>query len=306
RKENNMSSKIFPKEGEIQSIPIVSNDFQNEFDDKIVVVPTTTDDIEGIQPFEVFINNALETGLDCPKPKQTLSIAIPTSLYQKLMKEVGKGKIGKFIKETVEEKLEQEKENLVISNDTQNLFSPLITVMPITSLKAGDKIFPFQIFIQLKKESVILVDQIQTIDREKFLDRIAKVSEEIMEKIVEKYEKYLNQSIIIKRGDEEIPVPFIQILDALTGSGKTVILAKTAGEISKLSPLKPIILWLSKASVVVEQSFNNLTSGGKYHHLLGKSEVIMLSEYQERLLEENETLVLFATVGTFNQKDKEA
>ncbi|KLL04585.1 MAG: hypothetical protein MRERV_17c022 [Mycoplasmataceae bacterium RV_VA103A] len=46
------------------------------------------------------------------EPKQTLSIAIPTSLYQKLMKEVGKGKIGKFIKETVEEKLEQEKENL--------------------------------------------------------------------------------------------------------------------------------------------------------------------------------------------------
>ncbi|CAG8753698.1 16958_t:CDS:2, partial [Cetraspora pellucida] len=124
--------------------------------------------------------------------------------------------------------------------------------------------------------------------------------------MVEKYEKYLNQSIIIKRGDEEIPVLFIQILDALTGSGKTVILAKTVGEISKLPPLKLIILWLSKASVVVEQSFNNLTSGGKYHHLLGKSEVIMLSEYQERLLEENETLILFATVGTFNQKDKEA
>ncbi|CAG8743086.1 11275_t:CDS:2, partial [Cetraspora pellucida] len=60
-----MSSKIFPKEGEIQSIPL-SNDFQNEFDDKIVVVPTTTDDIKNIEPFEVFINNALETGLDCP------------------------------------------------------------------------------------------------------------------------------------------------------------------------------------------------------------------------------------------------
>jgi type III restriction enzyme len=128
--------------------------------------------------------------------------------------------------------------------------------------------------------------------------------------IVEKYENYFNRSISItikkKGGDEEIPVPFIQILDALTGSGKTVILAKSVGEISKLTPLKPITLWLSKASVVVEQSFDNLTSGGKYHHLLGKSEVIMLSEYQERLLEENETLILFATVGTFNQKDKEA
>ncbi|CAG8794131.1 17311_t:CDS:2, partial [Cetraspora pellucida] len=93
--------------------------------------------------------------------------------------------------------------------------------------------------------------------------------------IVEKYEKHLGNPayLIIKNKEgevkDEIPVPFIQILDALTGSGKTVILAKTVGEIRK-------------------------------------SEVIMLSEYQERLLEENETLVLFATVGTFNQKDKEA
>jgi type III restriction enzyme len=140
--------------------------------------------------------------------------------------------------------------------------------------------------------------------------KLFEFQEKAVLEIVEKYENYLNQSISItvkrKSGDEETPVPFIQILDALTGSGKTVILAKTVGEISKLTPLKPIVLWLSKASVVVEQSFNNLTSGGKYHHLLGKSEVIMLSEYQERLLEENETLILFATVGTFNQKDKEA
>jgi hypothetical protein len=61
-------------------------------------------------------------------------------------------------------------------------------------------------------------------------------------KIVEKYEEYLRQSITIYRGNEKTPVPFIQILDALTGSGKTVILAKTIGEISKLSQKSPIIL----------------------------------------------------------------
>jgi len=58
--------------------------------------------------------------------------------------------------------------------------------------------------------------------------------------------------------------------------------------------------------VVVEQSFNNLTTGGKYHHLLGKCQVIMLAEFQENCLLENEPLILFATVGTFNQKDKES
>src|SRR4051794_21759410 len=61
-------------------------------------------------------------------------------------------------------------------------------------------------------------------------------------KIVEKYENYFRQPIIIKKGSEETPVPFIQILDALTGSGKTVILAKTIGEISKLSERNSVIL----------------------------------------------------------------
>ena len=47
------------------------------------------------------------------EPKQTLSITIPTSLYQKLQQEVGKGKISKFIKETVEEKLTEKEDKLV-------------------------------------------------------------------------------------------------------------------------------------------------------------------------------------------------
>ena len=46
------------------------------------------------------------------EPKQTLSITIPISLYQKLQREVRKGKISQFIKQTIEERLEQEKENL--------------------------------------------------------------------------------------------------------------------------------------------------------------------------------------------------
>ena len=75
---------------------------------------------------------------------------------------------------------------LVVSNDKQNIFSPLIIVLPITSLKVGDEIFPFQISIQLKKESVILVDQIQTIDRDKFKDRIGKLESELIEEIEKK------------------------------------------------------------------------------------------------------------------------
>jgi len=75
---------------------------------------------------------------------------------------------------------------LVISNDRQNTASPLITVIPITSLKESDKVFSFQVPIQLKKESVILVDQIQTIDRDKFKDKITKAEEKLMEEVERK------------------------------------------------------------------------------------------------------------------------
>lgn len=83
---------------------------------------------------------------------------------------------------------------LVISNDKQNTVSPLITVIPITSLKLGDKVFSFQVSIQLKKESIILVDQIQTIDRDKFLDRITKISEEMIGKV----EKCIHLTLALK------------------------------------------------------------------------------------------------------------
>src|SRR6185369_1970151 len=75
---------------------------------------------------------------------------------------------------------------LVVSNNRQNFASPLITVIPITSLKEGDKVFSFQVSIQLKKDSVILVDQIQTIDRNKFKDKVAEIDSELMKEVENK------------------------------------------------------------------------------------------------------------------------
>ncbi len=40
--------------------------------------------------------------------------------------------------------------------------------------------------IQLKKKSVILVDQIQTIDRDKFKDKITEAQEKLMEEVERK------------------------------------------------------------------------------------------------------------------------
>jgi mRNA interferase MazF len=71
---------------------------------------------------------------------------------------------------------------LVISNDGQNKFSPLITILPLTS--QIDKIYPFQVFSELKGRSgIILVDQIRTIDRKRFGDKLGELSLEMMEQV---------------------------------------------------------------------------------------------------------------------------
>jgi mRNA-degrading endonuclease toxin of MazEF toxin-antitoxin module len=74
--------KKLPKKGEIwlannperikelgkdyRPVLIISNDEQNDYDDKIVVAPLTTDDIGKVKLVEVFIKNTPETGLDYP------------------------------------------------------------------------------------------------------------------------------------------------------------------------------------------------------------------------------------------------
>jgi len=54
----------------IRPILIISDNIQNEYDEWITVVPITTEDIKNIEPFEVFIKNTLETGLDYPSKIQ--------------------------------------------------------------------------------------------------------------------------------------------------------------------------------------------------------------------------------------------
>ena len=83
---------------------------------------------------------------------------------------------------------------VIVSNDEQNKFSPLITILPLTS--QIDKVYPFQVESYLKdKKGVILVDQIRTIDRKRFGDLIDQISEPIMEKI----EKALHITLALKK-----------------------------------------------------------------------------------------------------------
>ncbi|MXV21849.1 DEAD/DEAH box helicase family protein [Deinococcus xianganensis] len=106
--------------------------------------------------------------------------------------------------------------------------------------------------------------------------------------------------------DEVTPLPFIQMLSALTGSGKTPILANSLELISAGLPTPPVVLWVSKGKVVVSQTLHNL-SGGKYASLVGNYTVKPLQDFDKRDIEDSSKgLLLVATVGKFNQKDKES
>src|SRR4051794_16464870 len=68
--------------------------------------------------------------------------------------------------------------------------------------------------------------------------------------------------------NREWDVPFYQALNALTGAGKTPILADAVAQIRASMQIEPIILWVSKAKAVVDQTYANFSSGGKYEGLI--------------------------------------
>src|SRR5438876_10105979 len=78
---------------------VVSNDIQNELNDLIVVIPITTDNVETIELFEVFIENAPETGLDEPSKVQLI---YPLTIDKEL-RLVGNKCLGKINRKIVEQ-----------------------------------------------------------------------------------------------------------------------------------------------------------------------------------------------------------
>ncbi|MCA0174617.1 DEAD/DEAH box helicase family protein [Bacillus sp. RAR_GA_16] len=103
-----------------------------------------------------------------------------------------------------------------------------------------------------------------------------------------------------------IPTPFYQALSALTGGGKTPILADTVYQMRLAMPVEPIVLWISKGKTVVDQTYGNFRSGGKYSHLLENFSVNYLRDLNENQISDGSTsLMALATTGTFNQREQE-
>ncbi|MEZ0536247.1 type II toxin-antitoxin system PemK/MazF family toxin [Caldicellulosiruptoraceae bacterium PP1] len=85
---------------------------------------------------------------------------------------------------------------LIIQNDVGNKYSPTVIVAAITS-QIGKAKFPTHVEISagefgLSKDSVILLEQIRTIDKIRLKNKVGKLSEEMMLKV--------NQAILISLG----------------------------------------------------------------------------------------------------------
>ncbi len=80
---------------------------------------------------------------------------------------------------------------LIISEDQINRILPVVNVLPITSRKAGRKIYPNEVLIPkgvggLTKESIVLCYQIRTLDKKRLIKKLGTIdSVELQEDIFE-------------------------------------------------------------------------------------------------------------------------
>ena len=88
---------------------------------------------------------------------------------------------------------------LVVQNNVGNKYSPTVVVLPISSAKKNN--MPTHIHIcsskMLPKDSIVLAEQIRTIDRDRLLRYVGSVGLEVMEKV----DKAIKISIGVKVND---------------------------------------------------------------------------------------------------------
>ena len=97
------------------------------------------------------------------------------------------------------------------------------------------------------------------------------------------------------------PIPFIGHLKAVTGAGKTPILAKVVGDLENA-----LVLWTSVSAAVVDQTHRNLR--GRYRSLLPTGTQILRerpskSEWESLIEAETGLTIWVTTVGSWNEAE---
>lgn len=102
-----------------------------------------------------------------------------------------------------------------------------------------------------------------------------------------------------------LPRPFYQALSAITGAGKTPVLAEAVTLMRMHMGVEPIVFWMSKAKSVVQQTYTNFSSGGKYTEIVDAFRVIRAGQLEPTLIADGGSpLIVLATTGLFNNKEQ--
>lgn len=103
----------------------------------------------------------------------------------------------------------------------------------------------------------------------------------------------------------KLPRPFYQALAAITGAGKTPVLAEAVTLMRMYMEVEPIVFWMSKAKSVVQQTYTNFSSGGKYAEIVPDFRVIRAAQLEPNLIADGSSpLIILATTGLFNNKEQ--
>jgi type III restriction enzyme len=98
------------------------------------------------------------------------------------------------------------------------------------------------------------------------------------------------------------PVPYFQALSALTGAGKTPILAEAVAEMVAGMVPPPIIFWISRLKAVVAQTLTTMTTGGRYAGLIPGFIVAWLEDLTPEIITSGTApLMVMSTVSYWNQ-----
>jgi type III restriction enzyme len=123
--------------------------------------------------------------------------------------------------------------------------------------------------------------------------------------IASRYAFFANHVDRPRKGNK--PRPFFQALSALTGAGKTPVLAEAVAQMRAHFACEPIVFWMSKAKSVVAQTYTNFSGGGKYSEIIDGFRVINIAQLNPQLIADGGTpLMVIATTGLFNNKDQAA
>lgn len=79
---------------------------------------------------------------------------------------------------------------LVISDETTNSIMPVVTILPLTSLKKGRRIYPNEVLLKqgvagLTADSIVLAHQIRTISKQRLAERLGDIDHAGLQTMIE-------------------------------------------------------------------------------------------------------------------------